>query len=193
MEVREIVAAARSCRRFREDVAVPVGTLRDIVDAARLVPSSVNLQPLRYAVSVSREMNNRIFPLLGWAGLLPDWPGPVVGERPPAYIIIGGEKKNPHLRVDLGIACQTIFLLLTEAGLAGCMIGNMNAAAVHALVGFPDDIDALLVLAVGHAAERIIVDDMSPGGKTAYYRDADGAHHVPKRSLSEVLVGVFEG
>lgn len=192
MELREIVAAARSRRRFHEERPVPIGVLRDIVDTVRLVPSSVNLQPLRYAVSVSREMNARIFPLLGWAGLLRDWPGPALGERPPAYIILGGEKKSAHLRVDLGIACQTIFLLLAEAGLSGCMIGNVKADAVRALVGFPDDVDVLQVMAVGYASEKVVVDEMAAGGKTAYYRDADGTHHVPKRPLREVLLGVFE-
>lgn len=192
MNLRELIVRARSYRRFQEDRAVPAQTLVDIVDALRFVPSSVNLQPLRYAVTVSRDVNAKIFPHLAWARRLKDWKGPGPGERPSAYVVIGGDVDNTHLVVDLGIACQTLFLGLAEAGLAGCMIGNLDAKAVHDIVGFPDNIKVLQVMAVGYPGETVVIDEMRPGDGTDYYRDADDAHHVPKRRLEEVLLKRFE-
>lgn len=192
MNLREMIVKARSYRRFQEDKKVPMATLVDIVDSLRFVPSSVNLQPLRYAISVSQEINDRIFPLLAWARRLRDWKGPGPGERPAAYVVIGGDVANTHLIVDLGIACQTLFLGLAEAGLAGCMIGNLNAKAVHDIVGFPENIKVLQVMAVGYPGETVVLDDLKPGDGTDYYRDANDVHHVPKRRLEEVLLKRFE-
>ena len=45
-----------------------------------------------------------------------------------------------------------------------------------------------LVLALGKPAEKVRVTSMSPGGSTAYWRDAEGVHHVPKRALADVLL-----
>lgn len=191
MNLRDLIVKARSYRRFREDRKVSLETLTEIVDALRFVPSSVNLQPLRYAISVSPEVNDRIFPHLAWARKLKDWKGPGPGERPSAYVIIGGEEDNTHLAVDLGIACQTLFLAMAEAGLAGCMIGNLDAKAVHGIVGFPGHVKVLQVMAVGYPGETVVVDDMNPGDATDYYRDAAGVHHVPKRCLDEALVKRF--
>lgn len=192
MNLREMIVKARSYRRFQESKKVPMATLVDIVDSLRFVPSSVNLQPLRYAISISQEINDRIFPLLAWARRLRDWKGPGPGERPAAYVVIGGDAANTHLIVDLGIACQTLFLGLAEAGLAGCMIGNLNAKAVHDIVGFPEDIKVLQVMAVGYPGETVVIDDLKPGDGTDYYRDANDVHHVPKRRLEDVLLKRFE-
>lgn len=193
MTLRDIVVKARSYRRFREERKVDMATLVDIVDTARLVPSSVNTQPLRYVVSVSPEINDRIFPLVAWARLLKDWKGPEPGERPAAYIVIAGVETNPnHLIVDLGIASQTIFLALAEAGLAGCMLGNINAPAIHSLLKLPDSLKVLQVMAVGHPGEEVAIENLPPGGPTAYWRDDRGVHHVPKRGLDEVLLKRYE-
>ena len=193
MAMRELVIRARSYRRFRESEPVESAVLRGIVDMARYVPSSVNLQPLRYAISTSREVNALIFPHLVWARKLKEWRGPKPGERPAAYIVIGVDLgMAEHRDVDLGIACQTMFLGLAEAGLAGCMIGSMNAAAVHEVVGFPENVGVVQVMAVGRPGETVVVDELAPGGDSVYWRDAAGVHHVPKRGLGEVLLGCFE-
>ena len=47
-----------------------------------------------------------------------DWPGPVEGERPSAYIIILGDKNlSGSFGVDHGIAAQSMMLGATERGL----------------------------------------------------------------------------
>lgn len=193
MSLRELVIKARSYRRFREDKDVDLSVLTGIVDTVRFVPSSINMQPLRYAISVNRDVNAKIFPLLAWARQLKDWKGPEPGERPSAYIVIAGSvaAAEKHLIVDLGIACQTLFLGLTEASLCGCMIGNLNAQGVHGMVGFPDEYKVVQVMAVGYPGETVILEELPPGGATPYWRDAEGAHHVPKRRLDEVLMKTF--
>ena len=67
------------------------------------------------------------FPLLGWAGALPDWDGPVPGERPSAYIVILCDLTLGKNKMwDDGITAQTIMLGAVEKGLGGCILGNVK-------------------------------------------------------------------
>ncbi|GAI00759.1 unnamed protein product [marine sediment metagenome] len=46
--IRDLVIENRSCRRFYQDVAIELATLRELVDLARLSASAANRQPLKY-------------------------------------------------------------------------------------------------------------------------------------------------
>src|SRR5512136_1041162 len=125
--IRELVLKNRSYRRFYQDVAVEIETLRGLVDLARLSASGSNLQPLKFMLSCDPEKNARIFACLGWAAYLKDWSGPAQGERPSAYIVILGDKNiSQNFGVNHGIAAQSILLGATDKGLGGCMIGNIR-------------------------------------------------------------------
>lgn len=89
--IKDLIIANRTCRRFYQEVAIELETLRELVDLARLSASASNRQSLKYILSGDPERNALIFQCLGWAGALKDWPGPSEGERPSAYIIIQGE------------------------------------------------------------------------------------------------------
>ena len=47
----------------------------------------------------------------------------------------------------------------------------------------------LMVLALGRAVEKVFLDKRKPEGDIKYWRDADQIHHVPKRSLEEIIAG----
>ena len=78
----DLVLKNRSYRRFDESYEISKNDLLDLVELARLTPSSVNWQPLRFVLVNDRETNAKIFENLSWAGLLKDWKGPDEGERP---------------------------------------------------------------------------------------------------------------
>lgn len=192
MDFKELVCKARSYRRFDARERVPESVLENLVDAVRCAPSAVNLQPLRYAISTSSAVNDRIFSHLRWAGLLKEWKGPTEAERPTAYIVIGNAgAENRNSAWDLGIAGQTLQLGITAAGYGCCMIGNMDAKAIHAIVDFPEDVRVELVIAIGKVMEDVQLDELAEGQPTAYWRDEQGRHHVPKRPLKAVLLRRF--
>ena len=64
----DLVLKTRSFRRFKEDDPVDMDTLRYLVDLARLGGSARNVQPLKYVLVNAPAVNEKIFPLLGWAG-----------------------------------------------------------------------------------------------------------------------------
>ncbi len=187
--LKDLVLKNRSYRRFYQEVSIEIDTLRELVDLARLSASGRNLQPLRYILSCESGQNARIFPCLGWAADLKDWPGPCEGEYPAAYIIIlGGQKMHKSSSCDHGIAAQSIMLGATEKGLNGCMIGSINHNKLREALNIPPAYEILLVLALGKARETVVIEELGPDGDIKYWRDDKDVHHVPKRSLDEIIL-----
>ena len=189
MEMKDLVRKSRSYRRFHEAEAVPAGTLHDLAALAQYAPTGANQQPLKFWLSNTQEMNAVIFPNLAWAGALKDWPGPAEGERPAAYIVILGDTAiRKSFGVDHGIAAQTILLGAAEQGLGGCMIASFKSQGLRDALTIPERYEVLLVLALGKPAETVVTEPVGPNGAVVYYRAADDVHHVPKRSLDELIV-----
>jgi nitroreductase len=187
--LKELVFKTRSYRRFHGHEPVRLETLRELVELARLSASGANSQPLKYILCCDPATNERIFPLLAWAGYLKEWKGPAEGERPSAYIIILGDTEiRKDSGVDHGIAAQSIMLGATEKGLGGCMIASIDRIALRALLDIPERYQILLVLALGIPKEEVVIEEVGPEGDIKYYRDAQGVHHVPKRPLDELIL-----
>ena len=189
MNFEELIVRSRSYRRFDASKRIDAAALRHLVDIARRTPSAANRQPLKYLLLNHADTCARLFPYLGWAAALKDWPGPAVGQRPTAYIIILCDTHiAKNAGCDLGIAAQSILLAAVEKGLGGCMIGTVNRDGVRKEFGIPEQYEILLVLALGVPAEKCILEEMKPGASPDYYRDAQSVHHVPKRPLDEIIL-----
>lgn len=187
--IADLVMANRSYRRFHQERAIDAALLRQLVDLGRLSPSAANLQPLKYIISCDPTVTKRIFPTTKWAGYLKDWPGPEEGERPAGYIIILGDTEvSKGFGCDHGIAAQSILLGATEHGLGGCMIGSIDREDLRKVLNIPERYEILLILALGYPRETVVLEDVGPEGDIKYYRDPQDVHHVPKRTLDQVIV-----
>lgn len=189
MTFAELVATSRTCRYFKNSVHLTEGILSDLVNMAHLSPSARNLQPLRYALVVSPEARNELFPLLNMAG------GRSAEERadesraPAGYIVIVAPRGlNDFGLMDIGIAAQTVNLAARTAGLACCMIGAFNKPAVDKFLGVPEAMESRLVLALGAPSEDCRLTGPSADGSLSYYNDAEGVHWVPKLTLNDVIM-----
>jgi nitroreductase len=187
--IEDLIRKNRSYRRFHQDVSVSMETLRDLVNLARLSASGANLQPLKYVISSNPKTNAKIFPHTRWAGYLKDWDGPDEGERPAAYVIILGDKEiRSSFGCDHGIAAQSIMLGASERGLGGCILGALDRTALREALDIPERYEILLALALGEPKETVVLEEIGPDGDFKYYRDENGVHHVPKRSLEELIL-----
>jgi nitroreductase len=187
--MRDLIIRNRSYRRFEEGHAIDAGLLRELVDYARLSASAANLQPLRYILSNTPKKNAVIFPHLGWAAYLKDWPGPGEGQRPSAYIIVLGDTTvSKTFGCDHGIAAQSILLGAAEQDLGGCMIASIQRNALREALGIQKKHEILLVIALGKPAEEIRIEEVGQGSKVEYWRDDMGVHHVPKRGLDDIIL-----
>jgi nitroreductase len=188
--LKDLILKNRSYRRFHQEVAIEQETLRELVDLARLSASASNLQPLRFMLSNDPQKNALIFPALSWAGYIEGWSGPAEGERPSAYIIILGDKEiKKSFGADYGIAAQSILLGATEKGLGGCMIGLIDREALRQSLNIPARYRILLVIALGKPSEKIVIEKVGKDGDIKYWRDKESVHHVPKRSLDDLIIG----
>ncbi len=192
MTLRDLILKNRSYRRFHQDHAIDRITLEELVELARLTPSAANKQPLRYILSYDPIKNRAIFPNLGWASYLKEWPGPEEGERPSAYIIICTDTSIDEKVIwgDQSIAALAILLGAAERGLGGCMIGNIKKENLSSALEIPERYIPLLVVALGEPREEIIIEEVGEEGNIRYFRDEKGNHHVPKRSLDDVILDI---
>ena len=188
--LQELVLKNRSYRRFHQNAPIKLETLRELIDLGRLSASALNLQPLKYVLSCDPKKNALIFPNLGWAAYLKDWKGPEEGERPSAYVIILLDTEIGRIAgCDLGIAAQSILLGATEKGLGGCMIATVNRKELSKLLNIEPQYEIILVIALGKPKETVVIEKIKPDGDVKYWHDSQGVHHVPKRSLDDIIIG----
>ena len=190
--LEDLVFRNRSYRRFDQSVAVDMETLRWLVKLARHSPHGTNQQALKFVLCCDPGTNARIFPCTIWARHLKDWDGPAEGERPAAYIVILGDTDiSRSFGCNHGIAAQSMMLGATEKGLGGCMIGSLDRTTLRGVLDIPERYEILLVLALGKPGETVVIEDLGPDGDTRYYRDDEGVHHVPKRTLDDLIASEY--
>lgn len=187
MEFLDLVKKSRSYRRFHQKIPVDKAHLLKMVEAARFSPSARNVQPIKYALYSTPEQCEAIFPTLAWAGYLTDWDGPGEGERPPAYIVqLHDTTISDRYSCDHGITAQSILLQAVELGYGGCIIGAVKREELSDILQLPGHLKIINVIALGVPREKVVVDDMQEGDYK-YWREPDGTHHVPKRTLEELI------
>lgn len=186
--IKHLANTTRSYRRFRQIYPVTPELMTQWVDNARVSASAGNKQPLRYRIVTDKEQCAQIFETLTWAAALPDWDGPESGQRPTGYIIMATDSetfKGELWRFDAGIAAQTIMLSSTEKGFGGCIMLSFKRGELKKILSMPEDLEPVLVLALGRPIEDIrLVDAVQ--GDTTYYRDEQQVHYVPKRKLEDI-------
>ncbi|MGB9824485.1 MAG: nitroreductase family protein [Candidatus Hydrothermia bacterium] len=187
--LRDLIIKNRSYRRYYEDHHISRETLLELIDLARLCPSSMNLQPLRYIIVNTPEKCELVFQNVTWAAYLKDWGGPKKGERPSAYIIVLAEKEvSKNYLIDAGLASMAILLGATEKGLGGCVMGSLNRENTRRLFNIPDRYEIIYAIALGKPREKVVIDEVGPDGDIRYWRDENDVHHVPKRKLEDIVL-----
>ena len=189
MNFKDLAKNNRSYRRFDESFRIGRDTLVELVGLARYAASGRNAQPLKYFLSHEAELNEQIFSTLAWAGYLKAWPGPEKGERPSAYIVVLLDRRiSENYLCDDGIAMQNILLGAVEKGLGGCMIRSINKPHLSTILRLPKHLEIIDVVALGRPVETVLITEVGENGDIRYYRDENGVHYVPKRSLEELIL-----
>ena len=187
--LKDLVKQNRSYRGFDENVKISREMLLELIDFARICPSAMNAQPLKYYLAPSGQDVAKIQPLTIWARKLASLNLPREGHRPTAFIVICADKniKNPStVGIDVGIAAQTIMLAAVEKGLGGCMIESFDHTGVAQALSLPENLAPVLVLALGKPDETVVLTDAQ--GDISYYRDEKDVHYVPKRKREDIVL-----
>lgn len=186
--IKDLVKNNRSYRRFYQEKVISEETLKELVDLARLSATGANKQPLKFILSCDENKNAKVFECLKWAGYLTHWVGPEEGERPSGYIVILEDLDIRQVAgVDHGIAAQSILLGAVEKALGGCMFGAIDKPKLKENLNIAENFEILLVIALGKPKEEVVIDPVV-NGEIKYWRDEDQVHHVPKRSLEDLII-----
>src|SRR5512133_387027 len=189
MNLHDLILKNRSYRRFDNHFTVSGEVLLELVDLARLSPSGRNMQSLKYVLSFTPERNELIFPCLAWAGYLKEWPGPEEKERPSAYLVMLNDTQiSSNYYWDHGIAVQSILLGAVEKGLGGCIIATVKKDKLREALNIPEGLEIIQVIALGKPVEKVVIEPLGEKGDVKYWRDEQQVHHVPKRSLEDLVL-----
>ena len=101
-------------------------------------------------------------------------------------IFLKTEEEIELLRESNLLVCKTL------AELAKVIQPGVTTAQLDKLAEeFNIDLDRYsieLVIALGKPKEIVKIVDLPESGSTAYYRDENGVHYVPKRSVKEIII-----
>jgi nitroreductase len=75
----------------------------------------------------------------------------------------------------------------TEKGLGGCIIASVKKEKLKAALDISREYDVLLVLALGKPVEKVVLETIQ-NNDVKYWRDDSHIHHVPKRTLDEIIL-----
>jgi len=186
MDIYQLVVSRRSIRRFK-DIPVPQQILEQCVNAARLTPSALNLQPLEYIIVDDEQLLPQVFSTLSWAAYIRPAGDPPQDRRPRAYIVM---LKNSSVGVsssvyDVGAAMENIILVALAEGVGSCPFASVNRDRLRSILNIPGDYEIPLVIALGYPDESPVEEPFL--GAVKYWKDEDGVLHVPKKSLESVL------
>ena len=187
MTAYEAAAARRTIRKFKQK-PIPRTNLERYVNAARLAPSGMNMQCLKYVIVDGKAKVAKVFAHVKWAGYIAPAGDPAKGEEPTAYIIVlaDTEIRSSGYELDAGAAIQNVLLTAWDDGVGACWMGAVDRDAIRAALGIPERYIIVNVLALGYKAEDPKVDPFADTVK--YHKDEAGRLHVPKRGLAEVLL-----
>jgi nitroreductase len=188
----DLIKSNRSYRGYDHSRQISREELLSMVEAARLCPSSVNIQPLRYFLACDPATVATIQSHTRWAKGLPDIHLPHPGKEPTAFIVIcqdtSIDANLSRFQRDVGIVAQTMLLTAVEMGLGGCMIGNFSPDKVRETLELEERFRPVLVIALGKPDETVVLTELKPGESFNYYRDENDVHYVPKRPLEEIII-----
>jgi nitroreductase len=165
MAVLEAIRKRYSCRVY-QDKAIEQEKLNTILEAARLAPSAKNLQDWRFVVVTDKEKkrklaeaaNNQKF--IETAGVI------IAACSISREVMRCGQAVGP---IDVVIALEHIALQAAQLGLATCWIGSFYPDKVRPIVGIPQDVAIIELMAVGYPADKAKEPKREPMEKIVCY------------------------
>ena len=149
MTVLEAIKKRYSCRSYL-DKTIEREKLEQILEAARLAPSAKNLQDWRFVVVTDKDKKRMLAEAANNQSFL---------AKAAAIIIACSVCKDamrcgqPIAPIDVAIALEHMCLQAADLGLATCWIGSFYPDKVRPIVGVPDDVRIIELLAVGYPAD----------------------------------------
>jgi nitroreductase len=155
MQTWDAITARRNVRAFA-DRPIPPADLDRILEAGRRSPSSQNWQPWDFVVVTDRAQLRELSQVFAGAYH--------VAEAAAAIAIVGPVADNPYRRAqfDLGQAAMSMALAAADLGIGTSHAGVADLALARRVLGLPDDRDWVILMSLGHPADRPLAPVPNP-------------------------------
>jgi nitroreductase len=151
MNFKDLVKARYSVRQFKDE-PIDREKLEMVLDAGRMAPSAVNIQPWHFIVVREKENLQAV-----WSCYSREW-----FKSAPAVIVVCGDcsegwrrsidGKN-HTDIDAAIAIDHMTLQAADLGLGTCWVCNFNPALLKNILQLPENVEPIAMLPIGVPVE----------------------------------------
>ncbi len=149
MDVSEAIRTRYSCRHY-QDKPLEQDKLAAVVEAARQAPSAKNLQDWRLVVVTDKQTKKKLAVAANNQTFLEEAGAIIVACTVSDHVMRCGQAVGP---IDVAIALEHICLQATELGLATCWIGSFYPDKVRPIVGIPDSVTIIELMALGYPTD----------------------------------------
>lgn len=149
MDVSEAIRNRYSCRHY-QDKPLEQDKLAAVLEAARQAPSAKNLQDWRLVVVTDKQTKKKLAVVANNQTFLEEAGAIIIACTVSDHVMRCGQAVGP---IDVAIALEHIALQATELGLATCWIGSFYPDKVKPIVGIPDSVTIIELMALGYPAD----------------------------------------
>ena len=151
MDFLELARRRYSVRSYRRD-PVEKEKLEKILEAARLAPTAVNIQPFQLLVIHTAGRQTELLQIYHKKWFVHP-PMVICACGIPAKNWVRKDGKN-YNDVDVAIVMDHLILAATAEGLGTCWIGAFNPAAAKEVLNLPAGVEPIAFTPLGYAADR---------------------------------------
>ena len=153
MELQQAIDERKSYRSL-EKVSITKETIKELAEAASLAPSCYNNQPWRYVFVYEDEKLKQLHEALSkgteWM-TLGSMIVAIVSQKELDCVV----KNREYYLYDTGMSTAFMMLKATELGLATHLIAGYSETKTKKILGVPDDMTVISLMAVGKKSEEI--------------------------------------
>lgn len=149
MDVAQAIRTRWSCRNY-QDKPVEREKLLAVLEAARQAPSAKNLQDWRFVVVTDKPTKKKLVAAANNQEFLENAGAILIACTVSDHVMRCGQGVGP---IDVAIALEHICLQATDLGLATCWIGSFYPDKVRPIVGIPEGVAVIELMALGYAAD----------------------------------------
>jgi nitroreductase len=167
MAVLEAIRKRYSCRAY-QDKNIEKEKLNQILDAARLAPSAKNQQDWRFVVLTDKEKKHKLVEAANNQTFMENAGAIIVACSVSSEVMRCGQAVGP---IDVAIALEHICLQAAQLGLATCWIGSFYPDKVRPIVGIPQDVAIIELMALGYPSDKQKEPKREPMEKIVCYEN----------------------
>jgi nitroreductase len=160
MEFTDVILSRRSIRSFSKE-GIPENVLNDILEAARLSPSSQNRQCWRFIVVNNEETRKKLAFKSGLIGkvnfFIKDAPVIIIACADPSKSV-RLNKQNYYL-VDTAIAFQQMMLAAWDHGVGSCWLAAFDEQKIKDILDIPSKIRIVAMSPFGYSRQKASLYD----------------------------------